>query len=194
MTWQEKAAAYLTRQEGKTDWLYLDVTSLITIGVGCMIPNIIEAQKLNMIWPASGNVAKPDQIASEFSYIVSVGQTATAKTDPRTARAASYYKPLCELRMPDAEIDRLLLLKIDQFAVSLSQRFPDFADFPTNPKIGCTAMCYALGPAGMIHEYPKFCAAVDAQAWKTAAEECHLGLVGDAENEALKQLFLSAVM
>lgn len=191
MSWEEEAAAYLRSHEGSRSFFYCDIVGLVTVGVGCMIPTAAAAAALSMV-NRLGEQASSAELGLEWGTIKAVGQPATAVSDPSTAHTAEYYKQFCSLTMPDEEIQRLLLGKLDQFAGSLISRFPAFDTFPSKACVGLADMIYSLGPSGLYRGFPTFCAAVDRKDWKTCAVESHRQKVSASRNADLKALFENA--
>lgn len=187
MTWRDEAATYLRQHEGVISWAYLDFVGLVTIGVGYMVPTADAMVSLDMVRVDSGDYVFPTEASIEDLR----AEWGTINSQER-AHVASYYKPFCKLRMQDSEIERLLLQTINGFAENLWKRFPALDTHPNSANVGLMDLIYSLGPQGLFHGYPKFCAAVDAKDWHTAAEECGRQKVSPERNAALRGLFLEA--
>ena len=179
---QEDAVKYFREHEGVVSHMYLDVVGLVTIGVGFMLPNPAAAQALNLVHRDTGDAAAAAEKSQDWESV----------NAQEKAKLAGTYKKFTKLDLPDEEIDRELAGRLGDFVRSLRQRFPDFDEFPDQAQIGLLDMIYSLGPRGLFHGFPKFCAAVDAQDWNTCAREGVRRNVSDARNADLEQLFLDA--
>ena len=94
--------------------------------------------------------------------------------------------------MADADIDRELARRLDDFARILGRRFTGFDDFPPKAQIGLLDMIYSLGPKGLFLGFPALCVAVYQKRWKECAQEATRRNVAQARNADLLQLFSNA--
>jgi GH24 family phage-related lysozyme (muramidase) len=179
---QADAVKYVRDHEGVINHMYLDIVGLVTIGVGFMLPNPAAAAELKLVHRDTGDPANKQEKAAEWETI-----HAQVK-----AKRASSYRKFTALDMTDAEVDKRLIVLLDDFVRNLRQRFPAFDNFPDPAQIGLLDMIYSLGPAGLFKGFPLFCKAVDDQNWKKCAGESSRRNVSGARNADLKQLFLDA--
>ena len=179
---QEDAVTYFRTHEGVVSHMYLDVVGLVTIGVGFMLPNPAAAIALGLIRRDTGAPAAGAEKAQDWESV----------HEQEKAKVASTYKKFTKLDLPDSEINKELANRLMDFTRNLRARFPKFDQFPDKAQIGLLDMIYSLGPQGLFHAFPKFCAAVDAQDWETCALEGDRRNVSAARNADLKQLFLDA--
>src|SRR5713226_6347252 len=117
---QEDAVKYFREHEGVFSHMYLDVVGLVTIGVGFMLPNAAAARALKLIRRDSAAPAAAAEKAQDWESVHAQDK----------AKRASTYKKFTKLDLPDSEIDRELESRLDDFAKNLSQRFPQFDEFP----------------------------------------------------------------
>jgi len=179
---QEDAVKYFREHEGVVNHMYLDVVGLVTIGVGFLLRNPAAAQALTLLRRDTGAPATDEEKRRDWESVNSQEKAKLAKT----------YKKFTKLDMSDAEIDKGLVIRLDDFATNLRQRFDDFDGFPDQAQLGLLDMIYSLGPKGLFVGFPKFCAAADDEDWKACARESKRGGVSDSRNADLKQLFLDA--
>jgi GH24 family phage-related lysozyme (muramidase) len=179
---EQPAISYLRRHEGAISHMYLDSAGLVTIGVGFLLANPAAAEALNLVRRGTDVAATADEKRREWESV-----SAQPKALP-----AYRYVPFTTLDLPAGEIQRQLVSRIQTFAGVLRRRFPLFDAFPAGPQLGLIDMIYCLGPKGLFKGYPKFCAAVEAQDWKTCAAEGLRRGVSAERNADLQKLFLSA--
>jgi GH24 family phage-related lysozyme (muramidase) len=178
----QAALDYLRRQEGVVDHMYLDVTGLVTIGVGFLLPNANAALPLALVRRESGEPATDNEKRADWESV---------HARPKAELAADYRQFTC-LDLPDSAIDCELTVRIDDFAKILRRRFPGFDEFPDPAQMGILDMVYSLGPAGLFRGFPRFCDAVDHQEWAVCAREGIRGNVSQARNDELQRLFREA--
>lgn len=158
--------------------MYLDVRGLVSTGVG----NLIDTTK-GAVAPTSAERVASHALANEYTWTVAAGGAAspdevatawdTVKARLELAKVGHLaFKELTTVHLDDAEIDRVVLMKLDDFAESLKRRpeFGDFDDWPADAQLGTLSMAWGMGPR---FRFPKFQAAAAARDWNGAATECH---------------------
>ncbi|MET9894441.1 peptidoglycan-binding domain-containing protein [Streptomyces sp. NPDC006465] len=167
--------------EGRVRFMYLDVKSLVSTGVG----NLLDADD-------PGNFGSNPQPLADIFTLGWFDKTTTAAAD-HTEISAEYQnvkfsntasKPLADkeaitrLRITDAAINDLVSHKLDSFENSLRQRadFADLDQWPADGQLGLFSMAWAMGP---LFKFPKFQAAAAAQDWLTMALECKMTEAGN---------------
>src|SRR6185437_14187423 len=142
--------------EGLTSWMYLDIKGLVTTGMGNLIDPVSAALALS--WSdANDGRASPDQVSAEWNRMKN--NHALAHQGAQAARAVA------TLHLRDADIDALILGKLDQNEAIL-KAFPAFSDldaWPADAQLGLHSMAWAMGP-GFGPGFPHFshaCAAKD---------------------------------
>jgi GH24 family phage-related lysozyme (muramidase) len=178
----EDAIQFFRQHEGVVSHMYLDVVGLVTIGVGFLLPNTAAAQALNLIRRDTGDPGSDEEKAQDWESVHAQSK----------ARPAASYQAFTRLDLPDAEIDRVLAGRIQDFTRNLRQHFPNFDAFPDAAQIGLLDMIYSLGPQGLFKGFPKFCAAAEAQDWTACAHEGARRNVSQTRNDDLKRLFQEA--
>jgi GH24 family phage-related lysozyme (muramidase) len=172
----------LKRFEGVIPYLYLDSVGYVTVGVGFMLVSIYAAATLPFVNPDGSN-ASPDQIAAEFNRVQALP----------AGKTADFYHTIASLALPMSSIDQLLASKVNSFEVSLRRLYSGYDAFPDGVKEALIDMIYNLGAAKLQATYPKFNAAVNAQDWKTAAEQCHRNGPSGDRNTWTAQQFMEAI-
>jgi len=167
--------------EGRVRFMYLDVKSLVSTGIG----NLLDADDpdhfgsnpvplsdifaLDWFHKPSGPAATHAEIQQEYQTVKFSG-TAFATLAQKEA--------ITELRITDQTIDDLVMRKLQSFEASLRARppFSELDDWPADGQLGLFSMAWALGPA---FRFPAFQAAADSQDWLTMARECRITEAGN---------------
>lgn len=177
---------FTTQFEGRVPWMYLDRIGLVTIGLGCLVADEVQALKLPFV-DLRGNRATADQIidawrrVKSYTYLAHVGYKSAEK--------------VTELRLSNRDIDALCLRRLDEFEHFLSAHyFADFAAWPGDAQLGTLSMAWAMGP-GFPKSWPKFSDACHHHDWLRAKAECeipHADASVARRNAANVTLFASA--
>ncbi|GHH80999.1 hypothetical protein GCM10018793_37490 [Streptomyces sulfonofaciens] len=167
--------------EGRTDFMYLDVKSLVSTGVG----NLLDADDpaafgsnptpladiFTLDWFDKDTLAPASREEVEAEYrTVKFSGTALAPLDAKRA--------LTRLRAPREAIDGLVVRKLDSFEGTLRGReqYAGYDGWPADGQLGLLSMAWALGP---LFTFPKFQAAAAAGDWATMARECRMTEAGN---------------
>jgi hypothetical protein len=167
-----------TPLEGRVYHMYLDWKGWVSTGVGNLIdataqpmsaPNAAErATSLAMAgqfrWTtADGNPAGPDLITNDWDAV-----KAHLELAPSGHLA---FRPLVQLQLTDAEIDRMIFVKVDEMENYLKSRgdFTDFDNWPADAQLALLSMSWGMGPAFNFPSFQGYAAQGD---WADAATEC----------------------
>src|SRR5262249_43474834 len=136
-----------------------------------------------------GAPATPDQIAAEWQKL---------KGNPNLAREGfRACEPITDLALSDDDINALVLARVtaNESFLKRQQWFEDFDAWPADAQLGLLSMAWAMGPGGP-GQFPKFRAACESLAFKTAAAECKMNEAGNSglvpRNQANFTLFSNA--
>jgi GH24 family phage-related lysozyme (muramidase) len=181
---REKFFAYNAPFEGVISHLYADCKNLVTIGVGCLADPLPMVLALPMRRP-DGTLATTQEIAADWNAV---------KGDPLCAtRGHTYAAKLCKLRLEPADVEALVLRRLDDFAAHLAKRFPAFGSWPWQAQLAVLSIAWACGPG---FRFPRMEQALLAGDFAAAAEECEINATGNAgvipRNAANKALLLEA--
>jgi hypothetical protein len=159
--------------EGKVNFMYLDVKSLVSTGIGNLLEQndqpLPDTFSLDWSDKITHIPASQDQIAEEWQTVNNSG-TALASLAQKEA--------ITHLVASDGSIQDLCVTKLNSFENTLVNR-PDFADlesWPADAQLGIFSMSWALGPA---FRFPNFQAAARNRDWLTAARECKMSEAGN---------------
>jgi hypothetical protein len=167
--------------EGRVRFMYLDVKSLVSTGVGNLLdadnpaqfgsnPQLLpDAFGLGWFDKDTSAVAGPAEIQQEYD---------TVKFSGTALQPLSQKEAITRLRISDAAINGLVVAKLTSFETSLRGR-PPFAGFdgwPADGQLGLLSMAWAMGP---LFRFPKFEAAAAAGDWLTMARECRMTEAGN---------------
>lgn len=145
--------------EGHTDWLYLDVKGLVTIGYGNLVDPIGLVTPLVFVRP-DGSRAGAAEIQVAWHQVKN-------RTDLCT-HGGGAYKPLTSIRATADSIAALVDSKLAQFEATLKTYFPDWEEWPWQAQLGTLSMAWAMGPH-FPSTWPKFTTACRKQDWAAAA-------------------------
>ncbi|GAB4009031.1 lysozyme family protein [Nocardioides ultimimeridianus] len=178
---------FTTKFEGRVAWMYLDIKALVTTGVGNLIDPVDAALGLPFTHKSTGKAATSDEIRQEWTMLKG-----------RTDLAQKGYKacePITDLRLSDADIDALVLKKLDANDAVLKKTFPDFESWPADAQLAVHSMAWAMGPGFPAH-WTNLTAALKAQDWAKAAANCKINETGNPgvkpRNDADVLLFQNA--
>jgi GH24 family phage-related lysozyme (muramidase) len=181
---RERFFAFSVPFEGVVAHFYADVRNLVTIGVGCLADPLPMALAMPMR-RADGTLATTQEIAADWNAV---------KGDPLCAtRGHTYAAKLCRLHLEPADIEALVLRRLDDFAAHLAKRFPAFDSWPWQVQLAVLSIAWACGPG---FRFPRMEQALLAGDFAAAAEECEINATGNAgvipRNAANKALLLEA--
>jgi GH24 family phage-related lysozyme (muramidase) len=178
----EQSLKKLEQFEGSIPWMYRDTAGHVTVGVGLMLPDASAAAHLP--FAVDGRRATADEIAAEFARVdaLPMGRPALFYRAPDGGQG----KP----ELPQTEIDSLLQSVLSGFEGELKSALPAYDGFPDSVKMALLDMAYNLGPAGLLHGYPRLIKAVETGNWAQAAANCGRVGPGAARNNWTRQMFL----
>jgi GH24 family phage-related lysozyme (muramidase) len=163
--------ANLKRWEWSTTWLYLDSSKYPTVGIGCMIPTVEEAQKYP--WKIGDHAASALDIAFGYNSI---------KAHAGQNLRASAYADVSDLRLSQEDVEAIARIKIGEVARALHGMWPMFDQFPVSAQFAIYDMAWNLGVAGL-SKFEHLCEAITARDWKAAARSCHRKTCREERNE-----------
>jgi hypothetical protein len=100
-----------------------------------------------------------------------------------------HFAPLTTIRLLPADIDAILVRKVEAFESVLRSGFANWDGFPAPAQLCILDMAWNMGPA---FGFPKFRAACNTQDWGCAAAECQIHGAPKARNDAHVALLLAA--
>jgi hypothetical protein len=167
--------------EGRVRFMYLDVKSLVSTGVGNLLdtddpsnfgsnPHLLpDAFTLGWFDKDTGAPASNAEIEQEYQTVKFSG-TALLPLPQKEA--------ITRLRITDQAIDGLVMSKLGSFETTLRGR-PPFAGldgWPADGQLGLFSMAWAMGP---LFRFPNFQAAAAVGDWLTMARECRMTEAGN---------------
>lgn len=109
-------------------------------------------------------------------------------------RVAAFYARVTQGRLSDASMATILSDDIEGVLEALRDEFGEnFDSYPDHAQRAIADMVFNLGLTGLINEFPKLCAAIRLQDWRTCAAQCERLGVSEARNQQTAALFLSAL-
>lgn len=168
--------------EGYTDYMYLDVKGLVTVGVGCLIDPLPKGLPF---YGLQGDRLTEDAIRAEWLVV-------KARQDLAPRGGAAFHH-LTRGRLTHAGIRRLADERRDAMVKVLRERFPGWDEMPADAQLGILSMAWAMGPR---FRFPRFAAAVRRSDFEGAGRECEISSKGNPgvipRNNANRLLFASA--
>jgi GH24 family phage-related lysozyme (muramidase) len=169
--------ANIEKYEGKVPHMYLDSRGFVTVGVGHLLNQCEDAQKLPF-QKADGSLASQENIAEDFKGLC----------EQEGNRVASYYKEFTSIVLDDAAIDALTEKHIDSFHQELKIVYDGFDMFPSDVRLALFDLIFNLGMTGLRKKWPKLNACIAAKDWLGAAENCRRKGIADARNDYVREL------
>lgn len=182
MPYLQDSLAHLEIFEGIVPWMYLDTKGYVTVAVGELLANVTYARSLAFV-DLNNQPSTADAIQAEYTRVSAL---------PPGRFPAAFYRQPASPTLPHPAIDALLLKHLTYFEIQLSQRFPNYANFPDPAKLGLLDMIYNLGVTGLFNGFPTFMRFVQNQNWAGAAIQCHRNGPSPQRNDWTQQQFLAA--
>jgi GH24 family phage-related lysozyme (muramidase) len=180
LDWEVLKKDYV-RWEGKVPYMYLDSKSLVTVGIGRMLPNVAAAQQLPFVHRSDGKAATADEIKTDFENV---------KKQPGN-QVFTKYKPFTTLELKDDYIFELLKTVHDSFQADLRKNYTGYDKFPLPARRALTDMVYNLGIDKLL-AFHHMNASIAKADWAQAAKECHRNGPSAERNDWTKQMFEEA--
>jgi GH24 family phage-related lysozyme (muramidase) len=171
MTLLDRAWLHIPPFEGSVPHLYLDTKGLVTVGVGCMLATLPDAQRLPFV-PAAAVV--DDWIRVRKA---------------RPGLPAHTYKPLTRAVLPVDCILKLFNSRCLSFLAALRKAQPAFDTFPAGVQLALLDMAFNLGAGALTNKWPSLMKACREKNWAAAAVQCTRVGVQPARNAATIALF-----
>jgi len=168
--------------EGFTDFMYLDSTGHVTIGVGILLENSGAAKNAGITFKnrKTNKAATPAEIEQDFNAIKGAAKGMTE----------SKYEKLTQL-VATGGLDARLKKELNQAKTDAKSFFPDFDKLPDTAQWALVDMAFNLGGAGL-KKYAKLKAALEkavqskAKAdWEAAAKESNRNGIQSSRNAAI---------
>lgn len=180
LDWEVLKKDYV-RWEGKVPYMYLDSKSLVTVGIGRMLPDAAAAQQLPFKHRSDGKPATAAEIKTDFDNV---------KKQPGN-QLFTKYKPFTTLDLSDDDIFALLKTVHDAFQGDLRKNYKGYDQFPLPARRALTDMVYNLGIDKLL-AFHHMNASIAKADWSQAANECHRNGPSAERNDWTKQMFQEA--
>ncbi len=177
--------------EGCVDFMYLDVKSLVTTGIGNLIDPIDAAMPLD--WrKKDGTPATREEIVEEWNRIKQLREYSSF--------GGGYFENVATLHLSSAGLEKLFSWRLDINERYFRQLFAKYDLWGSDAQLACHLFAWACGPAlddpktrAIDGIYPKFSAALAASDWREASRECWIGPILKTWNGESKENTLSIV-
>jgi hypothetical protein len=159
------------RFEGRILWPYLDAKGIPTAAIGIALPRFTDAYKLP--WFVGSRPATLMEIATDWGTVLrSQSLAGIGGAQPQWAK-------LSTIRLEADDVDDLTLQRFDANDPKLAARWKCWPTFPADAQLIAHSMAYAMGEH-RFDEFPKFCDAMEARDFTTAANESHMSELANA--------------
>ncbi len=155
----EKWIEFTESFEGGVSSLYNDIRGLTTIAYGNLCNSPQEALRLAFVNP-DGSPSTRDQIIN--------GWVAVNSNRDADRLGWRYAAQLTNIRLPQAEMTRLALSKLDENDAILAKRFTFWNTMPSCAVMALHSLAWAAGPH---FRYPKMIRALEVHDYYTAEKE-----------------------
>ncbi len=177
--------ADLGRFEGTVNHMYADSKGYVTVGVGRMLPNASEAQKLGFVVRTTGAKATPEQITADFAKV---------HAQPMN-HSPSFYKS--DLDLPQTEIDSITKEIAERCDKEVAGLCFGYRKYPVELRQVLIDMRFNMG--GRMDKFMTFKKAVEAATmngsgkdWEQAARESHRKDVNSERNDWASSMIFKA--
>lgn len=172
----------LEKYENRIAHMYLDTRGYVTVGIGHMIPNKQKAKELKFVVEASGVLATPAEIESEYDLLKKqpFGNMYVART----------FKKHTKLILSDTEINKITDKHINSFEKELVSIYGnnEFYSYPDKVKLALFDMIFNLGMTKLKNLFTNFNKHIKARDFKKAALECNRKGISSERNTYVKDL------
>lgn len=173
MDYLRKSAEILTGAgfEGNVPFMYRDTAGWVTVGVGQMLPDVNAAKKYPFLTPLGG-LATKEEIDKDYHRVHAITAGLTAEK----------YRAQSSLLLRKDYIQSLLVKKLKECDLHLRRHYARYDSYPEPVKLALLDMIYNMGASRLFRQFSAFEKAVNAQDWKSAAEQCHRRHIGASDN------------
>lgn len=176
---------FTARFEGRLTFMYGDVKNLVTTGVGNLIDSTPQPQPwtpaLKLPWK------RLDGTLATQMDVIGAWQAVKARHD-LTQQGGGHYAGVTTLRLSDADVDALVLAKLDSNEAQLQRLLPGWDSMPADAQLALHSWAWAVGAAA---RYPSMFAALKRGDYAGASAECDINpkvgtiVLRNAANHAL---------
>lgn len=160
---QDNVAGLNTKFEGRIHHMYLDIRGFVTVGVGNLLASASDAAKLAFTHGLTGPLATAAEITAAWNAV-----KASTPGQKVTDSEQDFYAQLTDLRLKDAEIDKLVIKTANTFDAANQTEFSNYPSFSADAQLGLISMRWP----GAWDTFPIFRAHVAAGEWFGAAKQC----------------------
>src|ERR1700704_6374923 len=161
--------------------MYKDTRGLVTVGVGCMIPDVRTAVTYPFRFGEDG--ANADQISEDFARVSAM---------PAGHSPAFYLHEHASPRLSPQDIANIAETRlVGEFIPQLVKLCFAFDAFPLAAKRALCDMIWNLGQHGLA-KFHNLLGDINVGNWRGAAQECHRSTCREERNQFVKNLFLQA--
>jgi GH24 family phage-related lysozyme (muramidase) len=183
MTDASQFVADLIRFEGSVPHMYRDTLGYVTVGVGNLVHDGLDAVSLPFLVDGA-RPATPKEIGDDFLRVI-----ALAKGMP----ASKYRAPNPpRVELSQASIDSLLTNRLErEFLPGIRRLLPDFDGYPAPAQSALVDIAFNCGVSGL-STFSHLLEACRKRQWLSAAHSCHRKTSREERNQWCQERFEEA--
>ena len=151
--------------EGNVSFMYLDVGGNVTVGLGHLLKNAVEAKALQFLRRRTNEFAHDEHVENAFNLV---------KNSGLAGAPASKFNNLTHIDLSRTAIEILFQADVDEFVELLKNEFKGFNGYETYPgkvQLAMLDMAYTMGTKKFSDKFVKFRAALELRNWFKVADE-----------------------
>ena len=167
-------------------YMYKDRKENVTVGIGTLLKDAQEAEKLPFVERGTNKKAHKNHIINAFNKV---------NNSPISGVAGHLkFKPLTNIVISEADAVIQASNDMQTFINELKMQrfFREFDTFPVTAKMGLLDMIYTLGLTRLLDQFDTFNPAVRRRDWKLAAVESSRKKIASSRNQIVQQWFEQA--
>ncbi len=167
-------------------YMYKDRKEHVTVGIGTLLKDAQEAEKLPFVERGTNKKAHKNHIINAFNKV---------KNSPISGKNGHLnFKPVTNIVISEADAFSKASKDMQAFIGELKKQrfFREFDTFPVTAKMGLLDMVYTLGLTELLNQFDTFNPAVRRRDWKLAAVESSRKKIASSRNQIVQQWFEQA--
>ena len=173
----------LIRWEGSVPHMYRDTLGYVTVGVGNLVHDGLDAVSLPFLVDGDRR-ATPEEIGDDFLRVIALakGMPARAYRAPNPPR----------VELSQASIGDLLRNRLDrEFLPGIRRLLPDFDSYPEPAQSALVDLAFNVGVSGL-STFSHLVSACRGRNWASAAQSCHVKGVREERHDWRVEKFIEA--
>lgn len=124
--------------EGKVNHMHCDEERRVVTGIGILLPDAASAQRLGWRWRDTNKRATAKEIAADWNAIRVLGQQGPPN------RGSIYYRQYAQLMLPDIEITRSAMDRLNWVEMEVEEKFPKtYRNWPAHAQMAVLQLVWS---------------------------------------------------